>query len=36
MTYEVLKILNLNILEDRHTKVHDCAIIKFFGFHFQL
>ncbi len=36
MTYELLKTLNLDTLEDRHTKVCDCAIKKNFGFHFQL
>ncbi len=34
MTYEAFKILNLDTLEDRHTKVCDCAIIKFIGLHF--
>jgi hypothetical protein len=36
MTYEVLKILNLDNFEDRHTKVSECAIKKLFGLHFQL
>ncbi len=36
MTYEVLKILNFDNFKDRHTKVCDCVIKKFFGLHFQL
>jgi hypothetical protein len=36
MTYEVFKTLNLDTLEDGHTKVCECAIIKLIGLHFQL
>jgi hypothetical protein len=36
MTYETLKTLNLNTLEDGHTKACDYAIKKLIGLHFQL
>jgi len=34
MTYEIFKIVNLDILEDRHTNVRDYAIKKLLGLHF--
>lgn len=36
MIYEILKTLNLDTLEDKHTKVHDYVIKKFINLRFQL
>jgi len=35
VTYEVFKILNLDTLKDRNTKVHHNVIIQLLGLHFN-